>query len=277
MRRNITPEQTLGTNKKISILGCGWFGLELAKDLIAQGYTVKGSSTTNEKLSTLEQYGINPFLVNFQESEENFKAEFFDCDLLWICIPPKRRSSEQQTFLSKIERISAAAIKYKIKQVVFISSTSVYGDTNITVTEKTLPDPESDSGKAILAAESVLQNQLAFCTTIIRFGGLFGPGRDPGRFFSGKTAIPNGNAPVNLIHLSDCIGLSNKLLQTEAFGHIYNACSTEHPTKKEFYTLAAQKSGLILPSFINELLSFKLVNSENVPKYLNYVFTVSLF
>lgn len=264
------------TNKKISILGCGWFGVELAKDLIAQGYTVKGSSTTAQKLPILQQYGIIPFLVNFQESEENFNADFFDCDLLWICIPPKRSTAEQHTFLSKIERISAAAAKHNVKQVVFISSTSVYRDANSTVTEKTLPDPESDSGKAILAAESVLQHQNAFCTTIFRFGGLFGPGRDPGKFFAGKTDIPNGNAPVNLIHLSDCIGLSNKLLQTEAFGYIYNACSTEHPTKKDFYTLAAQKSALIVPSFINELLRFKLVDSENIPKHLNYIFTVSL-
>ena len=263
-------------NKKISILGCGWFGFELAKDLISQGYTVKGSTTTAQKLSVLQQHGIIPFLVDFQENEENFNADFFDCDLLWICIPPKRSTAEQHTFLSKIGRISAAAVKHNVKQVVFISSTSVYRDANNTVTENTIPNPESDSGKAMLAAELLLKNQKAFCTTIFRFGGLFGPGRDPGRFFAGKTDIPNGNAPVNLIHLSDCIGLSNKLLQTEAFGYIYNACSTEHPTKKDFYTLAAQKSELILPSFINELLRFKLVNSKNIPEHLNYIFTVSL-
>ena len=264
------------TNKKISILGCGWFGFELAKNLVAQGYTINGSSTTTQKLTMLQQHGINPFLVDFQEDEENFNTCFFDCDLLWICIPPKRSSSNQHTFLSKIQRISNAVVKYNVKQVVFISSTSVYGDGNGTVTEKTTPIPESDSGRAILTAELLLQNQTAFCTTIIRFGGLFGPGRDPGRFFAGKTAIPNGNAPVNLIHLSDCLGLSTKLLQTEAFGHIYNACSTEHPKKKDFYTSAAQKSGLALPSFIEELLRFKIVNSENVQKHLNYIFVSSL-
>lgn len=264
------------TNKKISILGCGWFGLELAKNLVAQDYIVKGSTTTALRLPQLQEIGILPFLINFQEHKESFDAGFFDCDVLWIAIPPKRSTSEQHTFVTKIERIAKAAIKYNIKQVVFISSTSVYGDTNTVVTEETVPNPESESGKAILSAEKLLKSQKAFNTTIIRFGGLFGPGRDPGRFFARKTAIPNGKAPVNLIHLSDCIGLSIKILEIKAFGKIYNACSPEHPTKKDFYTQAAQISGFVLPSFIDELLRFKIVNSENITKYVNYNFTIAL-
>lgn len=46
---------------KISILGCGWLGLPLAKALIENGFSVKGSTTSTDKLTALENDGITPF------------------------------------------------------------------------------------------------------------------------------------------------------------------------------------------------------------------------
>ena len=37
----------------ITILGCGWLGLPLAKALVKAGYQVKGSTTREENLETL--------------------------------------------------------------------------------------------------------------------------------------------------------------------------------------------------------------------------------
>lgn len=48
---------------KISILGCGWLGFPLAKALLLKGFSVKGSTTSSEKLATLEKAGITPFLI----------------------------------------------------------------------------------------------------------------------------------------------------------------------------------------------------------------------
>ncbi|WP_235324728.1 Rossmann-fold NAD(P)-binding domain-containing protein [Pedobacter lusitanus] len=263
-------------NNKISILGCGWYGLELARELIKNDYLIKGSTTTPEKLNSLQQSGIIPYLVNFKEEEDQFDIEFFDCDLLIISIPPKRSSAEQHTFLSKIEKISKAAASRNIPNIIFISATSVYGDYNEEVNEHTLPNPETESGKAILSAESVLKNNPRFTTTIIRFGGLIGPGRDPGRFFAGKSAIPNGKAPVNLIHLSDCIGLTLSILKKQAFGYTYNACTTDHPTRAVFYTASSLKSGFDKPQFNDELLNWKLVSSIYIAEKLGYEFKVTL-
>ena len=78
----------------VSILGCGWYGYALAKALVSANYTVKGSTTTPDKLNTLKQAGINPFLVNFDGEPESYNLDFFNCDTLIISLPP-RRSSEQ--------------------------------------------------------------------------------------------------------------------------------------------------------------------------------------
>ena len=47
----------------ITILGCGWLGLPLAKALVKAGYSVKGSTTREENLETLREAGLEPFLV----------------------------------------------------------------------------------------------------------------------------------------------------------------------------------------------------------------------
>lgn len=46
-----------------SIIGCGWLGLPLAERLVAEGYTVKGSTTSVDKLSLLRQKGIDAYLL----------------------------------------------------------------------------------------------------------------------------------------------------------------------------------------------------------------------
>jgi nucleoside-diphosphate-sugar epimerase len=257
----------------ISILGCGWYGLPLARALVQQGYQVKGSTTTAAKLHTLSEAGIQPYLIDFSADDRLHDPSFFDCDILWISIPPRSRQGEAGAYLNKIQRIAKAAVKQQVKQLVFISSTGVYGDVNRALTEQDALEPETDSGRALLEVETFLQQQ-NFTTTIIRFGGLLGPGREPGRFFAGKANIPNGLAPVNLIHLNDCIGISIAIIKQQAFGLTYNACAPHHPTKVHFYTQAAAKAGLVLPDFIAELRQWKVVNSVYIKSRLQYHYQV---
>lgn len=263
------------TINTISILGCGWYGLALAKALVHNGLNVKGSTTSADKLGVLAEAGIKPYLVSFAPDNESYDGDFFNCDVLWICIPPRGRQGEAGGYLGKLKRIALAATQHKVKHVVFISSTGVYGDVNAEVNELDAPQPDTDSGKALLSVETFLQQQTAFTATIIRFGGLVGPGREPGRFFAGKKGIPNGLAPVNLIHLDDCVGLSIALLQQQAFGRVYNACTPHHPTKAHFYKQAALKAGLEAPEFIPQLLQWKTVASLYTKTELKYEYHIS--
>lgn len=256
----------------ISIAGCGWYGLNLAKELVKNDYTVKGSTTTGDKLPVLADAGIKPYLIDFAD---NIQSDFFECDILWICIPPKTRSGNGEGYLNSISTLINAAKQHQIKQVILISSTSVYADNNSEVNELTHPIPDTESGKVMVNAEDLLKQQSDFTTTIIRFAGLFGPGRDPGRFFGGKKDIPNGNAPVNLIYLTDCIGVSLAILHKEAFGETYNACTPDHPTKADFYTKASVRMGLEKPEFLDEKKDWKIVSSLFVASVLNYRYKVT--
>jgi len=261
--------------KSISILGCGWFGLAFAKKLVELGYKVKGSTTTQEKLALLSQENINPYLVNFKANQINAEPDFFDADALFICIPPKRSSIELNDYPIKIEAILNAA-KNKAKNVILISSTSVYGDENKSVNELSETYPDTESGKVVLLAEQLFVEKHPASFTIIRFAGLIGPDRNPGRFFAGKTAVPNGLAPVNLIHQTDAVGIATAIIEKQAFGRIYNACASQHPDKKTFYTKAANDTRLIIPQFLDEKKSWKIIESINAPKFLNYVYRIEI-
>lgn len=257
--------------KNISILGCGWYGLALAEQLISLDYEVKGSTTSAEKAGLLLSKGIQASIINLSSPESIENLDFFKTDLLIITIPA-RDINLDISYLDQIDILIKTIVKNKVKSAILISSTSVYGDPNREVTENVSPSPTTVAGKLLATAEQKFLNCPAFSTTILRFGGLHGPGRDPGRFLAGKKMIPNGLAPVNLIHLRDCLGITLRVIEKEAFGHVINACSTAHPSRKDFYTAAALKSKLDPPTFIEERKNWKIVSSVKIVELLDYQF-----
>ena len=138
--------------------------------------------------------------------------------ILIINIPPKLRGSQTENFVLKIKNCIPFIEKSSVKKVVFVSSSSVYADDNAIVSQFTNPNPDSESGKQLLQVENLLQSNLNFKTTIVRFGGLIGNDRHPIKMLSGKINIANPEAPVNLIHQNDCIAIIKKIIQTDAFG-----------------------------------------------------------
>ncbi len=264
-----TPQES------ISILGCGWYGMALGKALLAKGHHVKGSTTSENKLQLLEQAGITSYLINFDGPSLPDYQDFFASDILFISIPPKRNLPQPEDYLRKMEAIKLAVEKSKVQQVVFISSTGVYEDGHFVVDESIIPQPDSPSGNALWGAEELFKNSAAFNTTIIRFGGLFGPNRNLAKHFAGRQAIANGLAPINLIHLDDCLEISLELISQKAFGHLYHGVSPFHPSRAEFYTKACLVNGLESPAFLMEKTDWKQVESMELPTQLNYVFKVA--
>ncbi len=274
---------------QISILGCGWLGLPLAKKLIEEGHSVNGSTTSENKLSIFRDLGINPFLVILSEVEGALESESVSktitdflakSEILIIDIPPKLRGSAasfptplEMTFVKKIENLIPFIEKSTVKKVLFVSSTSVYGDENGVITEETEPNPDTESGKQLLLAEALLQNNRNFETTILRFGGLIGEDRQPVKFLAGKENLENADAPVNLIHQNDCIGVIQEIINQSKWNEVFNAVAPFHPTRSAYYTQKAIDLNLALPKFSSEKSNIKkTISSEKTERVLNYKF-----
>ncbi|MDX6746347.1 NAD(P)H-binding protein [Polaribacter sp. PL03] len=244
--------------KNVSILGCGWLGKPLAMSFIEDGFSVKGSTTSEEKIDALEAEGIETYLVNISEFEE-FDA-FLDTDILIIAITSK----DIDGFESLIAQIQESTVQ----KVIFISSTSVYGRLNKVMTEE-----DAVLKNALTEIENLFRENTFFETTIIRFAGLFGGDRHPSNWFKNGRKIPQPKGFVNMIHREDCIEIIHEVIAKNCWNTVFNACSNHHPTRREFYTIAKLSRDFETPVFEDEeVYEWKIISSDKLQRVLNYTF-----
>lgn len=250
----------------ISILGCGWLGLSLGKFFAENQLKVKGSTTQSKKLALLSTKGLMPYKVDM--TTPNNRSDFFKTDVLIITVPPSARE-----YLSIVSNTISAIEANQVEKIIFISATTVYPELNRVVTEDDAQNiAAARSGIRLLEIEEMFRRSKKFSTTILRFGGLYGPHREPGRFMEGRKHVKGADVPVNLVHLDDCIGVIEAILKKNVWGEILNVCAPQHPQKREFYTKACLTIGLPPPNFSDEPAPFKLVSSKKMENLLGYQF-----
>lgn len=222
---------------KISILGCGWYGLPLAEELLSMGHEVWGSTRTEEKKVELEAKGIKAEVLQYPKVPS---SEILNSDVIVLNIPP---------FAEELGWFKEWKWSENTK-IIFISSTSTLG--------------ESSAGKLLLEQEQWIHFRHPESVTL-RFGGLLGNSRHPGKILSGKKNITGKDWPVNLIHLTDAIGFTIKILELGLSGETFEVVSDEHHTKKEFYQEFASRNNLPLPEFNEQDLSVgKVISNEKL-------------
>ena len=261
--------------KRITILGCGWLGLPLAEKLVQEGYSVKGSTTREEKLEALHDAGVEPWLVRLDpELTGDDIVAFLQSDILVINIPPLRRDDIVEYHIEQFSSLIDALGQSPVRSVLLVSSTSVYPALNREVTEEDAGDPESLAGQALLLVEEMLMQESGFQTTVLRFGGLVGYDRNPAKYLSSLTGITHPEQPMNLIHRDDCVKIISEIIRLKQWGEVFNACSPLHPLRKEYYGRAAEIAGCEPLPLVesDEPAPFKVVNSEKLVSALNYQF-----
>ena len=243
----------------ISVLGCGWLGQPLAKQLVEQGHDVKGSTTTESKIQTLEFFKVQPFLLKVSDLIHT-TTEFLDSEILIICVPRKKLVDVDE-LINKIERSN-------IKHVLFISSTSVYYEDDIITVEI------SDLKPTPLAKmEEAFRFNACFTSTILRFGDLFGYERNPINFMPKGKKMTNPQGMLNMIHQDDCIAIISKIIKNQVWKTTFNACADTHPTRNNFYTKIALEAGRSKPEFDQNSPFFSMeVNSDKLKNTLDYKF-----
>ncbi|MGA7836329.1 MAG: hypothetical protein WB996_00035 [Ignavibacteriaceae bacterium] len=245
----------------ISILGCGWLGLPLAVNFINRGYHVKASTTSENRLPELSEQKIEPYIIELEKLPGNIYA-FLQSDILIISIPSKNING----FKSLVKEIE----KSGIEKVIFVGSTSIYEDNNKIIYED---DCEESSASPLFIIENLLRDSGKFRTTILRFGGLIGYSRNPGRFFANGRPVANPEANINMIHLDDCVQIIDQIIKQSVWGDVFNCCADTHPTKRDFYTQAAKNIGAAVPNFEESPVEqYKIISNQKVKRLLNYEF-----
>ena len=262
---------------RISVLGCGWLGFPLAQHLLNKDFEVKGSTTSKDKLSQISQAGIESYLIELPNSLKDTSVDsFWNTDILFLNIPPDRGNKNVRSEFPKLIK----GVVDRVKQnpdtwIIFASSTSVYSETGgITSEDEAKPGKAfRPTGEVILASEAILMESVLQCT-ILRFGGLYGYGRHPVNYLSGKQGLKSPCKPVNLVHQSDCIRVLDEIIHQKRVNEIYNVVSDGHPPRKEFYQSAAEHFNLPLPKFgPSEDIQYRVVSNQKLKDELNFSFS----
>lgn len=255
--------------KTISILGCGWLGAPLARRLLSEGYPVKGSTTTDQKIPSLRDVGIQPYLLSLSpELSGQHSREFFKTDTLLIDIPPQAGKRGNDFHPQQIRSIIEATQQQAGLKILYISSTSVYPDEGDALTEEDIDPTASGANQALLQAEALLQETFGERLTILRCGGLMGYDRIPGKWSKGGEVA---DTPINYLHRDDAIEIIVQLLAQHKWGSIYNACSPEHPSRAAIYQKTAEQQGWPQPSVI-PADKHKTISPQKLQQELGYQF-----
>ena len=250
----------MGKVTKISILGSGWLGLPLSKFLADKNYLVKTSTRSEIRAKQIRQNGFDAYVFDIENLPQS-DLSFLDANILIINITSKNIPAFKDLLL-ELE-------KSKIDRVIFVSSSSVYPNLNKVVAEG---DGVELKEHKLYLIENIFRQNTKFQTTVLRLSGLIGYSRHPGNWFATRP-ISQPNAPVNLIHRDDCIGLIEAIIDQQAWGEVFNGVADTHPIKRDYYSYAKSIQNKAPPGLVEgETLSYKIVSNAKIKDYLRYKF-----
>lgn len=174
-----------------------------------------------------------------------------ECDALHIAIAPGDRAADRRAlYVDGVRRLLEQSVAFGWARIVYIGSTSALPAVDGWVFENEQRRPENERGAVQRDAEDqVLAHgrQHEIPTTVLRLGGLYGPGRALGRLYRQRREGPlrgDGNAPTNLIHLEDAVQASLAALSAPAHvAGVIHVVDDDHTPRRAMYDALAEVNG----------------------------------
>ncbi|MEO6809537.1 MAG: NAD-dependent epimerase/dehydratase family protein [Isosphaeraceae bacterium] len=230
------------------IVGCGMLGRRVGRLLHLRGEPVFGTTRTPEKAAELAALGIEPVLANVLEP--GTLAALPAADRVLYCVGFDRGAgvSMRTVYVNGMMDV-LKELPLTIGRFVYASSTGVYGQGDGDwVDEDAATEPRHESGRVALEAETLARERSA---TVLRFAGLYGPGRIVRRAAIENGDVINGDPSnyLNLIHLDDAAAAAVRALDLGEPGRIYLASDDRPVERLEYYGLVARLLGAPAPRF----------------------------
>ena len=203
----------------LTIVGCGFVGLALARQLQAERsqLTLTLTTTREERYAELQPLADQVKICDAADPI-SLKQALSDAEIAVFCLGPKgdRQVDEdgyRNTFIDSFKCLTSLLQQLpQLRQIIYTSSCSVYGDAQGEwVSESTPTNPGNGHGAVLVDSESLLQaiHQPSRLVCILRLGALHGPGREfKDRFenLAGQTRPGRGQQFTNWVHVDDVAG-----------------------------------------------------------------------
>jgi nucleoside-diphosphate-sugar epimerase len=200
---------------RVAILGCGYVGLELARQL--SDHEVVGVRRSETGLAAVEAAGAE--LVRADVTDADDLAAVPDVDAVVFAASSGGRGAEaaREVYVDGLRTVieSFGARERVPDRLVYTSSTGVYGDHDGDwVDEETPLDPTTEKTEVLAEAERLareLAPEHGIDGAVARFAGLYGPDRYRlDRYLEG----PVTEGYLNMIHRDDAAGVVRFMLES---------------------------------------------------------------
>jgi nucleoside-diphosphate-sugar epimerase len=198
---------------RVAILGCGYVGLELGRQLSAD-HEVVGIRRSEAGVEAIEAAGFEAVQADVTDPDD--LEEVPDADAVVFAASSGGRGAEAAREIyvhglrTAVEHF--AARDHSPERLVYTSSTGVYGDW---VDETTPLDPTTEKTEVLAEAERIateVAREHGIDGTVARFAGLYGPDRYRlERYIEG----PVTEGYLNMVHRDDAAGAVRYLLETD--------------------------------------------------------------
>lgn len=259
---------------KITIIGCGWLGLPLGKELLKQGHSIAGSTQSNEKLKKLEKLGISSFHYSLDKNTEIPSEVCSSTEILIITIPPLKREKDPKLYGGNLKKLVKQFTG--VRRVIFTSSIGIYPQRS-TIYFEHFEFLEQEKNTVLFQAEHALTSLLKNKLIILRLGGLIGDGRHPVNYLQGRDDVENPFGLVNLIHQTDVIRCIQQCIENADVYGIYNVVNPENPWRKEYYTKLYRQHGLKAINFVMSPTIERHIDTTKLRQELGFSFNHSIY
>jgi nucleoside-diphosphate-sugar epimerase len=232
------------------VLGCGYLGQRVAALWRNQGDRVHATTRRPEGAETLRRLGLEPVVCDVLERRSLQVLPQVDTVVYAVALDRSSGATMRSVYVDGLANVLEHL--QRLTRFVYVSSSSVYGQTDGGWVDETAPtEPEEDAGRIVLEAERLLRARLPE-TIILRFAGIYGPGRLLRRkaLEAGEPIIADADKWLNLIHVEDGARAVLAAEQRGRLGAVYNI-SDGHPVRRrDFYAEEARVLGAAPPRFV---------------------------
>lgn len=210
----------------VLIAGCGDIGGRLASQLLPHGWTVYGLRRSVAKLPA-GVLGVSGDLFDARMPEQWPEGRI---DYLVYCATPSQRDEAgyRAAYVEGLRHVLSWTERsgQKPKRVIFVSSSSVYGQQQGEWIDETSPAEATGFSGVVMREAEALALSCGFAASIVRLTGIYGPGRSDlmNRVRQGYSVAIDPPLYGNRIHADDAAGLLAFLLQTDAGGVALEDC-----------------------------------------------------
>lgn len=238
---------------KIAILGCGYVGAEFARQAKATGHDVLGVVRSEASRDKLRAEGIAAEAFDLYAGDWALLPKHFDAVVYAASTGGGGPEAYALAYDVGVKRALAWARDVGAGGFVFTSSTGVYRQDDGGVVDETSPVGGAPTADAILGGERAVLASGFARARVLRFGGLYGPGRHHlvDQLRRGENII-GGRVDhfINYLHRDDAASsILAAIVSGPTGARVYNVGDGNPVTKEALAKWIAARLGQPVPVF----------------------------